>query len=680
MPTDTTLDTSKMSAADKIKAANSLYSTANTLAKSPDYQKSLGGYYAADTAAFEYQTNQMGTTEGSGQDLNWLVGDAPNPGQTYRDLAGQVTDSFKQANDLITSAVKDDPSLIKSLSPQTQLQYSFSRWKSGDISRNDYADTAHQIMADYKIPEYNYDASGNRTQFNVFGDQVAQGGLNPNPLVPTTLVGAYNIRNNPQDSYDIFQKIATNPYVNAAVALFAPELQYILAPIRAGIHGPSLADALIMVNGALNLAGIDLAKMATNAGKEALGSVFGKENIQTIIDTFDKAKSDLKDMGTSVFDGAFGDGAAAALTKDYKDIKSSILGVKNDVVDTVKDIFNPSATGATGATTSLEQIGTRPTTLDTSGGVASVLGTGVEEIPIYGNSLASTAVSTLGGAAAVGNAAANANQAVRNAEDATTSPEQITITAPRQYSQSDLTDLWRANRATITPDQEAAWRATNPQVTDAQVAQAKANVATEDKPVDKGVEEITVTGKQPVTHGLDLTALGNTLGVDTSFDAATNVQPPDPNVQPPDPNIPPKDPIEEITITAPRDGGITPIVFPPIITDVPGNLKTLTPTPVTVTPPTVNNNLKWPGGGAPTTTPTNTSPSTGARTDITSNPLTDIKYLYDMAGDSIFAPNVTSQLTKEKQKQSLAYNTNPTGSGKVGQFDIVAEALRLLGA
>ena len=51
--------------------------------------------------------------------------------------------------------------------------------------------------------------------------------------------------------------------------------------------------------------------------------------------------------------------------------------------------------------------------------------------------------------------------------------------------------------------------------------------------------------------------------------------------------------------------------------------------------------------------------------------LADIKYLYDIGGESIFAPKM------EEDDRPSVYSTYASG-GKVAEFDIVEEALRLL--
>jgi hypothetical protein len=60
-------------------------------------------------------------------------------------------------------------------------------------------------------------------------------------------------------------------------------------------------------------------------------------------------------------------------------------------------------------------------------------------------------------------------------------------------------------------------------------------------------------------------------------------------------------------------------------------------------------------------------------TMVTTSPgeLADIQYLYDIGGESIFAPQI------EKPDLRSPYNSYASG-GRVGEFDIVAEALRLL--
>ena len=60
-------------------------------------------------------------------------------------------------------------------------------------------------------------------------------------------------------------------------------------------------------------------------------------------------------------------------------------------------------------------------------------------------------------------------------------------------------------------------------------------------------------------------------------------------------------------------------------------------------------------------------------TMVTTSPgdLADIQYLYDIGGESIFAPQ------REKPDLRSPYNSYASG-GRVGEFDIVAEALRLL--
>ena len=90
------------------------------------------------------------------------------------------------------------------------------------------------------------------------------------------------------------------------------------------------------------------------------------------------------------------------------------------------------------------------------------------------------------------------------------------------------------------------------------------------------------------------------------------------------------------------------------------------------------------GGGTTDTTKTQTDAGTETQADllsalppqyttVTTSPgeLADIQYLYDIGGDSIFAPQI------EKPDLRSPYNSYASG-GRVGEFDIVAEALRLL--
>ena len=73
---------------------------------------------------------------------------------------------------------------------------------------------------------------------------------------------------------------------------------------------------------------------------------------------------------------------------------------------------------------------------------------------------------------------------------------------------------------------------------------------------------------------------------------------------------------------------------------------------------------------------------------VTTTPgdLADIKYLYDVGGESIFAPNMSDYANEDDPITYLSpyssRNTSPynsyAGGGKVSEYDIVTEALRLL--
>lgn len=73
---------------------------------------------------------------------------------------------------------------------------------------------------------------------------------------------------------------------------------------------------------------------------------------------------------------------------------------------------------------------------------------------------------------------------------------------------------------------------------------------------------------------------------------------------------------------------------------------------------------------------------------VTTTPgdLADIKYLYDVGGESIFAPNMSdyaneddpiTYLSPYSSRNTSPYNSYASG-GKVSEYDIVTEALRLL--
>lgn len=159
------------------------------------------------------------------------------------------------------------------------------------------------------------------------------------------------------------------------------------------------------------------------------------------------------------------------------------------------------------------------------------------------------------------------------------------------------------------------------------------------------IEEQTITAKRPNNAELeDLVIGGITPTLDTSGQ-----------------------PIEEITVTGKR---------PPATTIDWGSILSTLP-------------IDYVGGeiavdGEVDTTKEKTKTDTETQADllsalppqyttVTTSPgeLADIQYLYDIGGESIFAPQI------EKPDLRSPYNSYASG-GRVGEFDIVAEALRLL--
>jgi hypothetical protein len=90
---------------------------------------------------------------------------------------------------------------------------------------------------------------------------------------------------------------------------------------------------------------------------------------------------------------------------------------------------------------------------------------------------------------------------------------------------------------------------------------------------------------------------------------------------------------------------------------------------------------------APTPTTQTVAPEQSYQ-QVTTTPgdLADIKYLYDVGGESIFAPNMSDYANEDDPITYLSpyssRNTSPynsyAGGGKVSEYDIVTEALRLL--
>ena len=90
----------------------------------------------------------------------------------------------------------------------------------------------------------------------------------------------------------------------------------------------------------------------------------------------------------------------------------------------------------------------------------------------------------------------------------------------------------------------------------------------------------------------------------------------------------------------------------------------------------------------PVTPTTQTTMPEQSYQQVTTTPgdLADIKYLYDVGGESIFAPNMSdyaneddpiSYLSPYSSRNTSPYNSYASG-GKVSEYDIVTEALRLL--
>jgi hypothetical protein len=90
----------------------------------------------------------------------------------------------------------------------------------------------------------------------------------------------------------------------------------------------------------------------------------------------------------------------------------------------------------------------------------------------------------------------------------------------------------------------------------------------------------------------------------------------------------------------------------------------------------------------PVTPTTQTAAPEQSYQQVTTTPgdLADIKYLYDVGGESIFAPNMSDYANEDDPITYLSpyssRNTSPynsyAGGGKVSEYDIVTEALRLL--